>query len=225
MALIDYKITTSEIVNNNVKSAPDKLSGTATQNKNVFDKLVELICSKVNGIVDSITYLNPITGISQSLVGSETRIPTDKAVYEALKNVSGGGGGGSIDLTKILVVPKGVQVGEDNINNGFLFSTTQGEVSLSSQTETIKNKIIIDTSGIKYINELTDGENVTTNTYNIWNSGNLKLNDNLASGADVIWSADKILALLAETISEEDVMALISTSIQAAIYDSWNTGV
>lgn len=56
MALIDKKITDNQIANNGVISAPDRLTGTANENKAVFDKLVKNIVSQaVNGIIDVLT--------------------------------------------------------------------------------------------------------------------------------------------------------------------------
>lgn len=48
------KITEQEIQAVYVKSAPDRLSGTADENKNVFDKYPELIREKYNGLVDDL---------------------------------------------------------------------------------------------------------------------------------------------------------------------------
>ena len=48
----NYKITAQEILQNNVKSAADRLDGTPQENKNVFDRLPELIASKLNAFVE-----------------------------------------------------------------------------------------------------------------------------------------------------------------------------
>ena len=49
-----FKITTSEINENNVKSAQDILRGTPRENKNIFDKLPELIAQRHNELVEYI---------------------------------------------------------------------------------------------------------------------------------------------------------------------------
>ena len=55
MALIDNKITDNQIANNGVISAPDRLTGTANENKAVFDKLVKnIVAQAVNGIIDAL---------------------------------------------------------------------------------------------------------------------------------------------------------------------------
>ena len=50
----EYKITQSEIEENNVKSAPNMLMGNPEDNKNVFDKLPELIAGKFNSFVTAV---------------------------------------------------------------------------------------------------------------------------------------------------------------------------
>lgn len=49
-----YKITQNEINENNVKSAADLLKGEPRDNKNIFDRLPELIANKVNGFIDAV---------------------------------------------------------------------------------------------------------------------------------------------------------------------------
>jgi hypothetical protein len=83
----DLKVTSGEVAANNVKSAPDRLQGTATENKNVFDKLVELFVGKYNALLDElddneIKAIDPITingytishansGVTQGMYGTD----------------------------------------------------------------------------------------------------------------------------------------------------------
>ena len=56
MALSDYKIQPGEIASKGVIAAPDKLTGTAAENKAVFDRLIrEVVAQAVNGLVDGLT--------------------------------------------------------------------------------------------------------------------------------------------------------------------------
>lgn len=56
MALKDRKITEAAISANGVVSAPDRLRGTAAENKKVFDQLIRMVVAEcVNGIVDELT--------------------------------------------------------------------------------------------------------------------------------------------------------------------------
>lgn len=50
----NYKITENEINDNNVKSAADLLRGEPRNNKNIFDRLPELIANKFNAFVEFI---------------------------------------------------------------------------------------------------------------------------------------------------------------------------
>lgn len=55
MALVDNKITDTDISTNGVISAPDKLTGTVAQNKALFDKLIkDAVKVKFNSIIDAL---------------------------------------------------------------------------------------------------------------------------------------------------------------------------
>ena len=55
MALTDYKITGEDIGSKGITAAPDKLSGTAAENKALFDRLVrEIVAEKMNGLIDAV---------------------------------------------------------------------------------------------------------------------------------------------------------------------------
>jgi len=56
MAISGRKITDSDINTYGVKSAPDKLTGTASENKNVFDSLISnVVKAKLNGLIDDLS--------------------------------------------------------------------------------------------------------------------------------------------------------------------------
>ena len=55
MALKDRKITETGIATHGVSAAPDRLVGTAAENKKVFDNLVRnVVAEQVNGLVDDL---------------------------------------------------------------------------------------------------------------------------------------------------------------------------
>lgn len=54
MAITDKKITSGEINKSHVQKQPDRLTGTAQENKSVFDTLPELIAKKHNEALDEI---------------------------------------------------------------------------------------------------------------------------------------------------------------------------
>lgn len=94
----DLKVTSGEVAANNVKSAPDRLQGTATENKNIFDKLVELFVAKYNALLDElddneIMAIDPITiegytishansGVTQGMYGTDqTQTPQQGGTF------------------------------------------------------------------------------------------------------------------------------------------------
>lgn len=54
MAITDYKIKSSEIAPKQVQSKPDTLTGTAQDNKKVFDELPNLIIEKFNAMLEGL---------------------------------------------------------------------------------------------------------------------------------------------------------------------------
>ena len=55
MGLSDFKIKDSDISQKGVVAAPDKLTGTAAQNKAIFDRLIrEVVKERFNGMVDAL---------------------------------------------------------------------------------------------------------------------------------------------------------------------------
>ena len=55
MALTDYKITDADVSTNGVQSAPDKLTGTAAENKAIFDRLIQNVVQDcLNGLIDEL---------------------------------------------------------------------------------------------------------------------------------------------------------------------------
>ena len=55
MSLSNYKLTDSAIAQKGVVAAPDKLTGTAAQNKAVFDRLIrESVKELFNGLIDTL---------------------------------------------------------------------------------------------------------------------------------------------------------------------------
>lgn len=69
------KITEQEVNNLYVQGAPDKLTGSAEENKRVFDKLPLMIVDKYNALVET---------VETELTRSDENIPTSNAVYKAL---------------------------------------------------------------------------------------------------------------------------------------------
>lgn len=71
MSYNDKKITNAEIQQNYVKSAPDVLTGSTRENKDVFDKLIELFIARYNGLIDELA-VNGMTGVSPITIENYT---------------------------------------------------------------------------------------------------------------------------------------------------------
>ncbi len=84
MSFNDTKITEADIASNGVQSQPNKLTGTAAQNKLVFDLLVtEVVREKLNALIDELQGAN---AASQLGVDTITGISAD-TVQEALEAI------------------------------------------------------------------------------------------------------------------------------------------
>lgn len=58
MALEDFKITDGDIAQKGVVAAPDQLSGSAQENKRLFDRLIrESVKTDYNGLIDALIAL------------------------------------------------------------------------------------------------------------------------------------------------------------------------
>lgn len=69
--ILDRKITDAQLSSYGVVSAPDKLTGTAQENKAVFDKLVkEAVAADVNGLIDDLTASTGADNIGANLSGT-----------------------------------------------------------------------------------------------------------------------------------------------------------
>ncbi len=76
MNLKEFKITEADKQSNGVISAPDTLTGTAQQNKTVFDRLVGFVADRYNLFVDKMESI--IKGVNESLGNVYTKTETNK---------------------------------------------------------------------------------------------------------------------------------------------------
>lgn len=126
--ITERKITTQDINNNNVKSVVgNKLAGTVEQNKNVFDKLVELFTGKYNSAIDDLTSTNEGTSGADNIgstilkVGGSTTVggQLGELYNETVKTT----GSQSIDGKKTFVVVPAIpspSVSTDATNKGYV---------------------------------------------------------------------------------------------------------
>ena len=82
MAFNDNKVTTTQISTYGVVAAPDKLTGTAAENKAIFDRLIrEIISESVNGLIEA---LQASTAASE--LGASVSSVTTKTVQAILSS-------------------------------------------------------------------------------------------------------------------------------------------
>lgn len=85
------KITDNQIANYGVVAAPDKLTGTATENKKVFDRLVrEIVTVQYNALVDALTAESGAGEIGAAVEGldGETVQELLSALKEYIDNIT-----------------------------------------------------------------------------------------------------------------------------------------
>ena len=131
MSIQEQKITEAAIAANGVQSRPDKLTGTAAQNKKVFDNLVTAVVrEKFNALLDELTdaaaaaQLGITTGFSAGNV--QTAL---EQIVQAMQDVTQGSvADGSITLLKLAAEVTAVALG------GAAASHTHGAGDIASGT-------------------------------------------------------------------------------------------
>ena len=118
MALNDRKITDAEIAAHGVQSQPNKLTGSAQQNKQAFDKLIdEVVQEKFNALIDELLAATAAGQIGASVEGLEATT-VGAALLElltAMQDITQGSvADGSITHAKLSSSPPAVQ--NDNLS-------------------------------------------------------------------------------------------------------------
>lgn len=97
MSFASLKITDSDITTYGVQSQPNKLTGSALQNKQAFDKLIaEVVKAKFNALIDELTALTAAAQIGVDVQGL-TSTNVEDAIAELLEAMQG--------ITQGFVVP------------------------------------------------------------------------------------------------------------------------
>ena len=133
MSMQNQKITEAAIAANGVQSRPDKLTGTAAQNKKVFDNLVTAVVrERFNALIDELTGADAagqigiagITGLSASNVQDAI-----KELLSAMQDITQGSvADGSITLAKLAAEVTAIALG------GAAESHTHGAGDIASGT-------------------------------------------------------------------------------------------
>ena len=115
MSIQEQKITEAAIAANGVQSRPDKLTGTAAQNKKVFDALVTAVREKFNALLDELTGTTAAAqlGITTIHGFSAGNVQTAlEQIVQAMQDVTQGSvADGSITLAKLAADVTAVALG------------------------------------------------------------------------------------------------------------------
>ena len=139
MALNEYKINAAEIGSKGVTAAPDKLRGSAAENKALFDRLVrELVAEKLNALIDALTV---------ELAG-KMAVPPDMGVPGQYLRIGEGGmewgvPGGSGDMIAAVYDTDG----DGSVNRADVAGRTEGNASTATKIQTARSLQIQDADG------------------------------------------------------------------------------
>ena len=105
MSLADNKITSAEVAAYGVQSQPNKLTGSAQQNKQAFDRLIdEIVRVKFNALIDQLLAVTAARELGVSVPGLEASTVQDAfaAILAAMQHITHQGvAPGSITHTEL----------------------------------------------------------------------------------------------------------------------------
>ena len=88
MSFIEKKITDAQIASTGVQRQPNKLTGTAAQNKQVFDALVtQVVKTALNGLIDELTGANAASQLGIDTISGITAENIQGALEEIMENI------------------------------------------------------------------------------------------------------------------------------------------
>lgn len=139
MALSEYKIDAAEISGKGVVSAPDKLRGSAAENKALFDRLVrELVAEKLNALIDALT--EELAG-KMAVPGAEGVPGQYLRIGE--EGVEWGVPGGSGDMIAAVYDPDG----DGCVARADVADSVEGNAATATRLQTARSFRIVDAGG------------------------------------------------------------------------------
>ena len=106
MSLEKLKLKSEDIASTGVCAAPDKLTGSAAENKAVFDRLIrESLAQKYNELIDRLGAMDGVNGVQSDTIryirigeGRTLQISYDGKEWITVGGGGGGGGAGGYTL-------------------------------------------------------------------------------------------------------------------------------
>ena len=139
MALNEYKITAEEISGKGVVSAPDKLSGTAAENKALFDRLVrELVAEKLNELIDAL-----VTELAGKMPSPGVEGVPGQYLRIGESGVEWGVPGGSGDMIAAIYDTDG----DGSVNRADVAGRTEGNAATAARLQTARSLQLQDADG------------------------------------------------------------------------------
>lgn len=138
--LTDHKITAEAVAEKGIVSAPDKLSGTAAENKALFDRLVrEVVAEKINDLIDEI--VTELAGkmpapTAEGVVGQYLRIGEN--------GVEWGIPAGSGDMIAAIYDKDG----DGSVDRADVAGATEGNAATATKLQTPRSFTIKDAEGV-----------------------------------------------------------------------------
>ena len=137
--LTDHKITAEAVAQKGIAAAPDKLSGTAAENKALFDRLVrELVAEKINDLIDEI-----ITELAGKMPAPEDVGIPGQYLRIGEQGVEWGVPGGSGDMIAAIYDPDG----DGSVVKADVAERTEGNAATATKLQTARSLQIQDADG------------------------------------------------------------------------------
>lgn len=139
MALTDYKIGAEDISANGVAAAPDKLTGTAAENKALFDRLIRnIVAEKMNGLIDAV-----VAELLGKMDAPEAIGVPGQYLRVGENGVEWGVPGGSGDMIAAVYDTDG----DGSVNRADVAGRTEGNSVTATRLQTARSLKIQDESG------------------------------------------------------------------------------
>lgn len=139
MALNEYKISADEIGSKGVAAAPDKLSGTAAENKALFDRLVrELVAEKLNDLIDAL-----VKELDSKMPAPPSMGVNGQYLRIGEEGVEWGVPGGSGDMIAAVYD----RDGDGSVDRADVAGRTEGNADTATKLRTVRSLCVSDAGG------------------------------------------------------------------------------
>lgn len=137
--LTDHKITAEAVAEKGIVAAPDKLSGTAAENKALFDRLVrEVVAGKINDLIDEI-----VTELAGKMPAPTAEGVAGQYLRIGEEGMEWGVPGGSGDMIAAIYDPDG----DGSVVRADIAGATEGNAATATALQTARSLTVTDADG------------------------------------------------------------------------------